>query len=71
MQPEILRYLNHVADRFDLHKDITVSPQVVSAAYDEPTLRWHIETDTGETVDAQFLIMATGCLSRSKLPEPP
>ncbi|WP_433298313.1 flavin-containing monooxygenase [Pseudonocardia sp. CA-142604] len=70
-QPEILRYVNHVADRFDLRKDITFSTRVVSAVYDESTQRWRVDTDTGEIVDAQFLIMATGCLSRSKLPEVP
>jgi cation diffusion facilitator CzcD-associated flavoprotein CzcO len=70
-QPEILRYVNHVADRFDLRKDITFSTRVVSAVYDDSTQRWRVDTDTGEIVDAQFLIMATGCLSRSKLPEVP
>jgi cyclohexanone monooxygenase len=70
-QPEILRYVNHVADRFDLRKDITFSTRVVSAVYDDSAQRWRVDTDTGESVDAQFLIMATGCLSRSKLPEVP
>jgi len=70
-QPEILRYVNHVADRFDLRKDITFSTRVVSAVYDDSAQRWRVDTDTGEIVDAQFLIMATGCLSRSKLPEVP
>jgi cyclohexanone monooxygenase len=70
-QPEILRYVNHVADRFDLRRDITFSTRVVSAVYDDAAQRWRVDTDTGETVDAQFLIMASGCLSRSKLPEVP
>jgi cation diffusion facilitator CzcD-associated flavoprotein CzcO len=70
-QPELLRYVNHVADRFDLRKDITFSTRVVAAVYDDTTQRWRVDTDTGETVDARFLIMATGCLSRSKLPEVP
>ena len=70
-QPEILSYVNHVADRFDLRKDITFETRVSSAVYDESTQRWRVDTDTGETVDAQYLIMATGCLSRSKLPEVP
>jgi cation diffusion facilitator CzcD-associated flavoprotein CzcO len=70
-QPEILRYVNHVADRFDLRKDITFGTRVVSAVFDESTQRWRVETDTGESVDTQFLIMATGCLSVSKLPEVP
>ncbi|WP_433556123.1 flavin-containing monooxygenase [Pseudonocardia xinjiangensis] len=70
-QPEVLRYLNHVADRFDLRKDITVGTRVVSAEYNAATQRWRIGTDEDRPVDTQFLIMATGCLSRPKLPEVP
>jgi cyclohexanone monooxygenase len=70
-QPEILRYANHVADRFDLRRDITFDTRVTSAVYDEARERWTVTTDTGETVDAQFFITATGCLSHSKLPEVP
>lgn len=70
-QPEILRYVNHVADRFDLRKDITFDTRVASAVYDDTTQRWRVDTETGESVDAQYLIMATGCLSHSKLPEIP
>ncbi len=70
-QPEVLRYLNHVADRFDLRRDITFSTRVVGARWDDATGRWLVSTDTGDEVSAQFLIMATGCLSTSKLPEVP
>ncbi|MER6978748.1 flavin-containing monooxygenase [Streptomyces carpinensis] len=70
-QPEILRYINHVAERFDLRKDITFGTRVISAVYDEAVQRWLVDTDTGESIDSQFLIMATGCLSASKLPEVP
>jgi cation diffusion facilitator CzcD-associated flavoprotein CzcO len=70
-QPEVLRYLNHVADRFDLRRDITFSTRVVGARWDDGTGRWLVSTDTGDEVSAQFLIMATGCLSTSKLPEVP
>jgi cation diffusion facilitator CzcD-associated flavoprotein CzcO len=70
-QPEVLRYLNHVAERFDLLRDITFSTRVVSAHWDEPSARWTVTTDTGESVTAQFVIMATGVLSASKLPEVP
>ena len=70
-QPEVLRYLNHVADRFDLRRDITFSTRVVAAHWDDAAGRWLVSTDTGEEVSAQFLIMATGCLSTSKLPEVP
>ena len=70
-QPEILRYLNHVADRFDLRKDITFNTRVTAARYDEDAAAWTVTTGSGGTLTAQFLIMATGCLSTSKLPELP
>jgi cation diffusion facilitator CzcD-associated flavoprotein CzcO len=70
-QPEILRYLEHVADRFDLRRDISFDTRVSSAVYDESRRRWSVRTDTGEHLDAQFVIMATGCLSVSKAPEIP
>ena len=70
-QPEILRYVNHVADRFGLRRDITFRTRVTSAAFDGATKRWLVTTDGGDLVDAQFLIMATGCLSQSKTPEVP
>ena len=70
-QPEVLRYLNHVADRFDLRRHITFRTRVTTAHWDDSAGRWQVETDTGESVSAQFLIMATGCLSASKLPEVP
>jgi cation diffusion facilitator CzcD-associated flavoprotein CzcO len=62
-QPEILRYLHHVADRFDLRRNITLATRVTSAVFDEMTNRWAIETDRGDVVSATYLIMATGCLS--------
>ncbi|MYD99619.1 MAG: NAD(P)/FAD-dependent oxidoreductase [Gammaproteobacteria bacterium] len=68
-QPEILRYVNHVADRFDLRRDITFDTRVVRATFDEDASRWQVETDTGLVVDAAFVIMATGCLSSANLPE--
>ena len=67
-QPEILRYINHVADRFDLRKDIQFNSRVKSATFDESRVRWTVETEAGEKFDAQYLIMATGCLS---IPQPP
>src|SRR5262249_19256549 len=65
-QPEILRYANHVADRFDLRRDIHFDTRVKSARYDEATGRWRIETSRGETLEAQYYIIATGCLSVPK-----
>ena len=68
-QPEILRYLNHVADRFDLRRDITFETRVATATFDEGSSRWQIETDTGESCSARFVVMATGCLSSTNKPE--
>jgi len=68
-QPEILRYANHVADRFDLRGDITFNTRVTSAAYDEDNDQWRIRTDTGEAINARFCIMATGCLSNARVPD--
>ncbi|MFC4950892.1 flavin-containing monooxygenase [Pseudonocardia sp. GCM10023141] len=68
-QPEILDYANHVTDRFGLRDGITFGARVTSATWEDP--RWTVTTDTGETVSAQFVVMATGCLSASKLPEIP
>ena len=68
-QPDILKYANHVADRFDLRRDITFNTQVTSAVYDEDDDRWAIRTDTGEDIRARFCIMATGCLSNARVPD--
>jgi len=68
-QPEILRYLNHVADRFDLRRDIQFDTRVTSAVFDEIGNRWTIHTDRGDKVSAKYCVMATGCLSIPKLPE--
>ena len=67
-QPEILTYINHVADRFDLRRDIQCSTRVTSAVFDESAQRWTVETDRGDRVSARFCIMATGCLSAAQLP---
>ena len=67
-QPEILRYINHVADRFDLRRDVQLSTRVTAAVFDEATNRWAIRTDRGDRVSAQFCIMATGCLSTAQVP---
>ena len=68
-QPEILSYINHVADRFDLRRDVQLSTRVTSAVYDEAASRWTIETDHGDRVTARFCIMATGCLSDAQVPD--
>ena len=66
-QAEILAYLNHVADRFELRRDI----RVTSALLDETTGLWRVETSKGEVVTARFCIMATGCLSAARVPDFP
>jgi len=68
-QPEILRYASHVADRFDLRRDIRFGTRVTGAAFDEAANRWRIETDRGDLVSAEFCIMATGCLSSGRVPD--
>jgi len=68
-QPEILRYANHVADRFDLRRDIEFETRVVAAVFDEAVSRWTVTTDKGTRVSAQFCIMATGSLSTANTPE--
>ncbi|MDO8475733.1 MAG: NAD(P)/FAD-dependent oxidoreductase [Candidatus Rokubacteria bacterium] len=68
-QPEILKYINHVADRFDLRRDITLATRVTAAVFDEGTSRWAIRTDGGEQVSARYCIMATGCLSTAQVPK--
>ena len=67
-QPEILRYANHVADRFDLRGDIQFSTRVTATIYDENTGRWTITTDQGGRVTARYCVMATGCLSSANTP---
>ena len=68
-QPEIERYLNHVADRFDLRRDIQLSTQVTSARFDDATHRWEVRTEHGDCVSARFLISAVGCLSATNFPD--
>jgi cyclohexanone monooxygenase len=68
-QPEILKYINHVADRFDLRRDIQLETRVTAARFDEATSRWAIQTDRGDRVSARFCIMATGCLSDAQVPK--
>ena len=67
-QSEILAYANHVADRFDLRKDIQFNTSLERAVYNEETNTWTLTTDTGEQVSATFCIMATGCLSSKNIP---
>ena len=70
-QPEIMRYLNYVADRFDLKRNIRFNTRVTAAQYDEATNRWTVRTEAGEQFSAKFLITAVGCLSTANVPKIP
>lgn len=65
-QPELLRYLRHVADRFDLWRDIDFDTRVLSAHYDPGARQWALGLDSGARLRARYCIMATGCLSAPK-----
>ncbi len=68
-QPEILRYVNHVADRYDLRRDIVFETRVTSAHFDEAARQWVIGTQRGESHRARFCVMATGNLSTPRVPD--
>src|ERR1700704_1498127 len=68
-QPEILAYLDHVADRFDLSRLYRFETEVVGARFDEG--QWVVETSTGESFAGRFLLCATGCLSAVNRPDIP
>jgi cyclohexanone monooxygenase len=68
-QPEILNYANHVADRFDLRRDIQFDTRVERAAFDARAKCWSVTTSDGKTVEAQFIVLATGCLSNARKPD--
>jgi len=70
-QEELERYFNHVADRFDLRRDIRLHTRVTSAVFDEARQRWVVETDAGDRLIARFCVMATGCLSVPSVPDLP
>lgn len=68
-QPEILRYIHYVADKFGLHEDVRTNTRVVSAHYDESTDSWSVMTDMGERYESRYCIMATGNLSVPRKPQ--
>ena len=70
-QPEILRYINHVADRFDLRRDIQFNTRIKEAVFDSRTSTWTVTTDKGDTATARYCIMATGNLSTPRTPNVP
>ena len=70
-QPETLRYLNHVADRFDLRRDITFGARVLSAVWDDAADQWALALSTGDTISARFVVSAIGALSAAMMPSYP
>jgi cation diffusion facilitator CzcD-associated flavoprotein CzcO len=70
-QPEILRYLEHVAKRHDLKRDIEFSTRVTSAEFDEQSSRWTVHTDKGQAARARWLVAAVGSLSDTNMPQFP
>ncbi len=70
-QPEILTYLNHVADRFDLRRNIQLDTRVTTARFIEEDNLWQVETDRGDCVTGRFLITGIGCISAGNVPDIP
>jgi len=70
-QSAVLEYLEHVADRFDLRRDIQFETWVEDASYDEAAQRWMVETHKGQRASAPFLICAVGALSTPNMPDIP
>src|SRR5947208_14939184 len=67
-QPENERYLNYVADKFDLRRDIQFNSHVVSAVYDQRANRWDVHLENGQRMRTQFLVAAVGILSARYIP---
>jgi cation diffusion facilitator CzcD-associated flavoprotein CzcO/acetyl esterase/lipase len=65
-QPEILAYANHVADKYDLRKDIRFATRVQQARWDVEAKRWRVRTSTGDEISCRYYVMASGCLSLPK-----
>jgi cyclohexanone monooxygenase len=70
-QPDLERYANHVADRFDLRTHIRLSTTVASLKFDESTDRWHVQTADGGRLVCKHIVAATGALSAPNTPDWP
>src|SRR6476469_4309360 len=68
-QPEILKYINHVADRFDLRRDVQLNTRITSAVFDGKANEWIVKTDGGEEIRARYCVMAAGNLSTPRVPD--
>ncbi len=67
-QPELMKYARHVAERYDLRRDIKFETRIAKATYNQTSSRWDLEAEDGATFDARFFVMATGCLSKPNWP---
>jgi cyclohexanone monooxygenase len=70
-QPDILAYLEHVVDRYDLRRDIQLNTEVTAAAFDESRNIWQVRTSTGEEFTARYLVTALGLLAKTNIPDIP
>lgn len=70
-QPEVLRYLNYVADRYDLRSRIQLNTRVTACVWDDGRREWTVLTDDGESRTSRFCVMAAGCLSERHVPSIP
>lgn len=68
-QPQILAYIQHVAERFDLMRDVQLNTRITEATFNADLNRWILKTSNGETIAARFCIMATGNLSTPRVPD--
>ena len=68
-QPEILKYINHVADRFDLRRDVQLNTRIKSAVFDTTANEWTVTTNTEEEIRARYCVMAAGNLSTPRVPD--
>ncbi len=68
-QPDILKYIEHTTEKFELRKNILFNTKVTDAIYQEDTQLWHVKTNTGQCYETRYFIMATGCLSVPKMPK--
>jgi cyclohexanone monooxygenase len=68
-QPEILKYINHVADRFDLRRDVQLNTRIKSAVFEQAANEWVVKTDTGKEIRARYCVMAAGNLSTPRVPD--
>ncbi|GAB88792.1 flavin-containing monooxygenase [Gordonia rhizosphera] len=68
-QEELLAYLNHVADRFELRRDISLNTRVTASIFDDVAQTWTVTTDQNERISARFVILATGCLTAARTPD--